>query len=478
MARTVRDVHTGSASGAPQPGSGAPQPRLSARGALRRHRAERLLRDGFAQRRGKVLAVVRSRLRASGVRLDPADLEGCYSQAWHGLYERTLAGETIEDPAAWLVLATFRRAIDEARSRASATAKAAAVATVAGGADERDLAAQLDDRERLRELFEALRSRLGERECEAASLCYLHGLTRDQAAARMNISQARMRKLMEGRGAGEPGVAAKVGELVATIRAGGWCDQQSSLLRAYAFGILDSDGERHALAVAHTRECPSCRAQVALMRGLAVVLPPLPLLAPLGGDHVPAGRRARRASVRRARGGGPVRLVARPGPSALRSIATRAGERLAGAGGSLPAKLALSGVLLVGAGGAYLVARPAASPAHSSAHSSARSAAAARASLPGASATSGVRSLRGSVPVRKSGRHRPPRSSRRHFSSRHARPPTRPAVTAPLPASASEFSPERVSGAATRAPSSTPVPALARSSAAARGGEFGIEPGG
>ncbi len=78
-----------------------------------------------------------------------------------------------------------------------------------------------------------------------------------------------MRKLMEGAGPGRPGVAGKVGELLETIRAGGWCEQQSSLMRAYAFGMLDPGGERHALAVAHCRECPACRAHVASLRGLA-----------------------------------------------------------------------------------------------------------------------------------------------------------------------------------------------------------------
>jgi DNA-directed RNA polymerase specialized sigma24 family protein len=428
MTRTVRDVHTHQS-------------------ALARYRAERLLRNGFPQLRAKVLAVVRSRLRAQGVALDPGDLDGCYAQAWHGLYARTLAGERVQNPAAWLVVATTRRAIDEARASASAAAKADAVAAIDAGRAERDLAGELDDRDRLRELFEALRSRLSARECEAASLCYLHGLTRAQAAARMGLSEARMRKLMEGRGAGEPGVAAKVGDLVATIRAGGWCEQQSSLLRAYAFGMLDPDGERHALAVAHTRECPACRAQVALMRGLAVVLPPLPLLAPLGRAHrAPAGR---------------VRLLARRGASLVRRLATRGGER-PGAGLSLPAKLALTGALLIGAGAAYFVARPATSPARASA---VRGAAASRTAPP----VSGPRTS----PLHERGRRRPVRASHRQVrSARHARSHAPAAVAAPT--SASEFSPERVRGEAPSSPPTTPAPPPARSG----GGEFGIEPGG
>ena len=67
----------------------------------------------------------------------------------------------------------------------------------------------------------------------------------------MGISEARMRKLMEGHGPERPGVAAKVDELVRTIRGGGWCEQQASLMRALAYGILDPDGERYRLAELH-----------------------------------------------------------------------------------------------------------------------------------------------------------------------------------------------------------------------------------
>ncbi len=84
---------------------------------LRRYRAERLLREEFEGLRGRVLASVRGRLRASGVRLDESDLEACYSQAWQGLYTAMLAGRQIENPAGWLVLVTSRRAIDEHRAR-------------------------------------------------------------------------------------------------------------------------------------------------------------------------------------------------------------------------------------------------------------------------------------------------------------------------------------------------------------------------
>jgi DNA-directed RNA polymerase specialized sigma24 family protein len=315
---------------------------------LRRYRAERLLRREFSGLRSKVLAIVRSQLRAKGVTLDPADLEACYAQAWHGLYTAVLGGEEVENPSSWLVLVTFRRAIDESRSIGRHKLAGEALGTTAF---DPDLAGELDDRARLRQVLEGLRTRLSERECEAASLCYLQGLSRADAAGRMGIGESRMRKLMEGPGPGRPGVAGKVGELLDTIKGGGWCEQQSSLMRAFAFGVLDPEGSRHVLAVAHCRECPACRAHVASLRGLAAVLPPLPLPLPLalaGGAGALAGG----------------------GAATSAGTATSAAGGVTGAGwsglaGSLSAKLAVTGLVVLGAGYTVLGGRDhGSSPAH------------------------------------------------------------------------------------------------------------------
>jgi DNA-directed RNA polymerase specialized sigma24 family protein len=241
--------------------------------SLRRHRAERLLRERFEGLRADVLASVRGRLRASGVALDEADLQAAYSQAWQGLYTVILGGEEIANPAGWLVTVTHRRALDEHRARTRQRWQAGSALDELG--HERDLASELDDRARLRQLFEGLRGRLDGREREAATLCYLQGLSRADAAARMGVSETGMRKLMEGKGAGRPGVAAKVGALVSTIREERWCEEQGSLMRAYAYGILDPEGARHELAAMHCDQCPGCRVYVASLRGLAVVLPPV-----------------------------------------------------------------------------------------------------------------------------------------------------------------------------------------------------------
>jgi RNA polymerase sigma factor (sigma-70 family) len=361
--------------------------------SLRRHRAERLLREEFEGLRGRVLATVKGRLRGSGVNLDQGDLEACYATAWQGLYAAVLDGQEIANPTGWLVLVTFRRAIEEHRARTSAHCgselrldetstpdglAAAASETESAGAAERDFAAELDDRMRLRQLFEALRGRLDGREREAATLCYLQGLSRAEAASRMGVSEARMRKLMEGHGPGRPGVAGKVGALVQSIRDGDWCDEQGSLMRALAYGILDPDGERYQLALMHHSECPACRAYVVSLRGLAAALPPV--LLPWG---IAAAALARAAEGAHASGAVAAGSGA-GGAAGGGSLATSGAAGAAGAGGAagggwlvgagpLGAKLAVGCLvaLSVGAGCAALEAgHPAHVTRHEGSHSS------------------------------------------------------------------------------------------------------------
>jgi RNA polymerase sigma factor (sigma-70 family) len=250
---------------------------------LRRYRAERMLERDFQALRGRVLATVRARLRSRGLTLDGGDLEACYATAWQGLYTATLNGEEIANAPAWLVLVTYRRAIEEVRARSRREAQLQPERAV-----EPALEAALDDRQRLRQLMEGMRARLDAREREAAALCYLHGFSRAQAARRMGISDTRMRKLMEGSGRGQAGVSGKVGALVETIREGAFCEQQDSLMRALAFGVLDPAGERYRLAVLHRRECPACRRYVATLRGVAAALPPV-LTFPAPGTTSLAG---------------------------------------------------------------------------------------------------------------------------------------------------------------------------------------------
>jgi RNA polymerase sigma factor (sigma-70 family) len=358
--------------------------------SVRRYRAERLLRRDFETLRGRVLTTVRSKLSAGGgANLDTSDLEACYALAWQGLYAAVLEGEEIANPAGWLVLVTFRRAIDEQRARGRAHRGGervqvgaggepiAEAETEMGGAQARDLADELDDRMRLRQLFEGLRGRLSEREREAAVLCYLHGLSRSQAAARMGVSDARMRKLMEGSGAGRPGVAGKVGSLVASIRDGEWCEEQGSLMRALAYGILDPDGERYKLALCHRSECPACRAYVASLRGLAATLPPVFLPWGLGAAGLArAARGAHGGAVGGASGvggsgtaGGVQAGGGMTGALSASSAASAGAGGVAGSGwlltgGSLTAKLAAGCVLAFSVGASCVALNVGIAPSH------------------------------------------------------------------------------------------------------------------
>jgi DNA-directed RNA polymerase specialized sigma24 family protein len=355
---------------------------------LRRYRAERLLRQDFAGLRGETLAIVRERLRASGVTLDQSDLDACYSQAWQGLYAAMIGGETIASPRGWLVLVTFRRALDEHRTRRSDHVADVAGARIAEGdaegdglrtADarayardvsaERDIADELDDRRRLRQLFEGLRGRLSPRECQAAALCYLQGLSRAEAAERMGIGEARMRKLMEGPGAGRPGVAGKVGELLDTISGGGWCEEQASTMRGLAFGILDPAGERYRLALAHQRECPACRRYVLCLRGLAAALPPIALPTVLvgvsgaaAGSGAATGVSVGARAGAQAGAGAPGASVSGLSASSAAGVSGAAGGAVGGgwllAGGSVGAKFAVGCLLALSVGCVALTTGP------------------------------------------------------------------------------------------------------------------------
>lgn len=319
--------------------------------AVRRYRADRLLREEFQSLRERVLRSVGGRLRARGMALDGSDLEACYAMAWQGLHSRVLEGEEIENHFGWLVLVTFRRAVEECRAhRAPVAGIGASDPDECVSPEARDLAGELDDRIRLGQLFEGLRTRLSDRERQAVTLCYLQGLTRAEAAARMGISEGRMRKLMEGRGAADPGVCGKLGVLAETIESGRWCESQGSLMRALAYGVLDPSGERHRLALMHRDGCPACRAYVLSLRGLAVTLPPVllpwgPLAAVLGG-----GRGAAQLTEAARHG-------AQPSAAGVGSVSRAAGASGAAgggwllSGGGLSAKLAVGCLLALGVGG-------------------------------------------------------------------------------------------------------------------------------
>ncbi|MGX6450050.1 RNA polymerase sigma factor, partial [Patulibacter sp. S7RM1-6] len=234
-----------------------------------RLRADRAIAEEYERLRPKTLAALRSKLRGSGVELDDGDLDAAYNQAWHTLHAKLAGGEAIDNLGGFLVQVAYYRSVDEFRrlhpDRRADLPEDVELPDDGPGVDER-----LDDVRRLREVMEGLRLRLGERERRAAALCYLHGYTRPQAAAVLGVSASRMEKIMDG-------VSKSVAAITAQVAAGRWCEEQRSLVTAYALDVLDRDGERYPLAVAHLRGCAACRALVRELRGLAALVPPTAL---------------------------------------------------------------------------------------------------------------------------------------------------------------------------------------------------------
>ncbi len=127
-------------------------------------------------------------------------------------------------------------------------------------------------------------------------------------------------------------------------------------MRGFAFGILDPRGERYRLARLHQRECPACRAYVLSLRGLAAVLPPLPLpwgLAFAGVHHTaPHPTSSPRTPPTHAGVGAKAGAGTGAGTIAASGAAGAGGAASGGwlLGGSVGAKLAVGCVLALSVG--------------------------------------------------------------------------------------------------------------------------------
>ena len=259
--------------------------------------ADTVLARDYERLKPDILRTVRGKLAASGVRFDDSDLDGFYNQAWHGVHTKLAEGERVENVNGLLVTITQRRALDEFRAL-RAESRVDAEALLGHGIDP-DLASQVDDHTRLRQFIEGMRERLNGREREAAALCYVQDYSRPEAAQAMGIKPRRMEKIMDG-------VSKKVGAFVGDIERDEWCDARHSMIKAYALGLLDPEGERYALAQEHLESCSRCRRDVLRMRGIAALGPPPALLFLAAGGCDRRGRRRRPRAVPRRRRGGEV----------------------------------------------------------------------------------------------------------------------------------------------------------------------------
>ena len=243
-----------------------------------RQRAEWTAQAHYRSLEKEVVGVVGRRLSARNMRLDSSDLEEAYCLAWHGVYEEIRRGTEIANLTGMLVEITWRRAVDAYRDLQ--TGQHADVDIDAHGV-EVDLDEQLDDQQKLQRFIKRLKRRLSRQECQAVSLCLIHGYSRPEARELLGIEdEERMQKLMDR-------AMRKIGRIVAGIDARG-CggDEWACMLRAYALGLLGEDERDHRRAREHIDECGSCRRYVMGLRGLVAIVPPVGLpLMPVGGHE-------------------------------------------------------------------------------------------------------------------------------------------------------------------------------------------------
>ena len=283
-----------------------------------RQRAEWTAQAHYRSLEKEVVGVVGRRLSARNMRLDSSDLEEAYCLAWHGVYEEIKRGTEIANLTGMLVEITWRRAVDAYRGLQ--TGQHADVDIDAHGV-EVDLDEQLDDQQKLQRFIKRLKRRLSRQECQAVSLCLIHGYSRPEARELLGIEdEERMQKLMDR-------AMRKIGGIVAGIDARG-CggDEWACMLRAYALGLLGEDERDYRRASEHIEDCASCRRYVLGLRGLAAIVPPVGLpLMPVGGHETSI-----LAHLGRLFGGhGSASATA---SSALRGTATAGGAGAAGGG--------------------------------------------------------------------------------------------------------------------------------------------------
>lgn len=233
---------------------------------------ERLVSAEYEDNKAEIVRTVSSKLSAAGVTMSPGDIEAPYNEAWHALYVELSKGSVVENRKGFLVAVTHRRALSE--HRASRANRRASVEELDLIGAEIDFDSRLDAEIQVRQVIEGFRSNLSEREFEAATLCYIHGYSRPEAARVLGVKPKRMEKIMDG-------ASKRISGVVKRVESGEYCDGLRSVVRAYAVGILDPDGEKYRLAQGHLENCPACRRQVWVIRGLAVGVPPLPLLVKL-----------------------------------------------------------------------------------------------------------------------------------------------------------------------------------------------------
>jgi DNA-directed RNA polymerase specialized sigma24 family protein len=229
----------------------------------------------------EVTRTVAGKLGASKIRFADLDMDGFYNQAWYGLYTKLQDGQQIDNRKGLLIQMTYRRAIDEYRTL-HPDRQADPVVLETLGVDN-PIEETIDQQQEFKHFVEGMRSELNQRELQAATLCYVYGLSRPEAAEQVGVRPKRMEKIMDE-------VSRKMRPVLASIKEGTWCEDRAVLINQFALGALDPEGADYREAIDHLEDCPGCRRHVMGTRGLtAVTIPSALMLFALTGAAVGAG---------------------------------------------------------------------------------------------------------------------------------------------------------------------------------------------
>lgn len=299
--------------------------------------ADRVIGEEYEAFKLEVERAVAGKLAASKIRFADIDMDGFYNQAWYGLYTKLQDGQVIDNRKGLLVQMTYRRAIDEYRTLHPDRHADPVVLETVGAEDP--IEETLDQQREFKQFVEGMRSSLNQRELRAATLCYVYGLSRPEAAEQVGVRPKRMEKIMDE-------VSRKMRPVLSSIKEGNWCEDRAVLINQYALGALEAGSEDYEEAVRHLEDCPGCRRHVLGTRGLAAVtIPSGLLLIALTGAAVGAGAAGAAASASAGAGGAGVGAGAGSGAGA----GAAAGG--AGMGAAAQAAAVVAAVAAVAVGG-------------------------------------------------------------------------------------------------------------------------------
>ncbi len=373
--------------------------------------ADRVIGEEYEAFKTDVVRAVSGKLSASKIRFADLDMDGFYNQAWYGLYTKLQDGQQVDNRKGLLVQMTYRRAIDEYRTLHPDRHADPVVLETLGA--ENPIEETLDQQREFTQFVEGMRASLSQRELRAATLCYVYGLSRPEAAEQVGVRPKRMEKIMDE-------VSRKMRPVLASIKEGNWCEDRATLINQYALGALEPGTEDYEEAVSHLENCSGCRRHVLGTRGLAAVtIPSGLLLIALTGAAVGAG-----AAGAAAAGGAGAGAGASAGGSGAAGGAAAGG---AGMGAAAQAAAVVAAVAAVAVGG-YAVANQVSGGDEKAATSGSKSAASAAGAGAASKSTTAKKSAK-----KKAAKKKAAKKKAKASAAPAVAPQTAPEVAQPAP---------------------------------------------